>query len=101
MPFRVDGSLYPDEQTPEHLTTLPDRIDFLSRLCAAWDFGVLPDSETIEEICRPEWRDAIDATRFLTSVSYHLLRRWHQLPEAPWLGQRVASIADDPSLEHV
>jgi len=101
MPFRIDGSLYPDEPTPEALVTLADRVDFLSRLCAAWDFGILPDSETIEEIRRPEWRDAVDATQLLTSISWHLLRRWHQLPEVPWLGQRVAAIADDPSLEYV
>lgn len=101
MPFRIDGSLYPDEPAPEELITLPDRLDFLARLCGAWDFGLLPDEETIEEIRRPEWIDAVDAARILTSVSYHLLRRWHQLPESPWLGQRVAAIEDDPSLEHV
>jgi hypothetical protein len=97
----LDGSLYPDVDMPEVLETLAERVDFLARLCAAWDFGLLPDEVTITEIRREEWRPAVDACRFLTSPAYHLLRRWHGLPALPYLGQQIASIRDDPCLASV
>ena len=101
MPSWIDGSLYPDREPPERLETLADRVDFLVRLCGAWDFGILPDQETVDEIRRPDWREAVDATRLLTSPVYHMLRRWHDLPPLPYLGQELAYIRDDPSLRHV
>jgi hypothetical protein len=70
----IDGALYPDMEPPETLETLADRVDFLARLCGAWDFGVLPYPETVAEIRGPEWREAVDACRLLTSPAYHLLR---------------------------
>ena len=78
-----------------------DRIDLIARLCAAWDFGILPDWETIEEIRRDHWREAVEACRLLTSPTYHLLRHWHGLPRLPFLGSIPAYIRDDPSLESV
>jgi hypothetical protein len=55
--FRIDGSLYPDEPPPVLLDSLAERVDYLARLCSAWDFGILPDGETLREICRrsPSW----------------------------------------------
>ena len=63
----IDGSLYPDTDIPEEISTLEDRVDLLARLCSAWDFGLLPEASMVEEIRRPEWREAVDATRLLTS----------------------------------
>lgn len=97
----IDGALYPDADPPTKLTDLDDRVDFLARLCAAWDFGRLPDPATVAHIRRPEWAAAVDACRLLTSPAYHLLRLWHGLPPLPFLGQRLSYIADDPSLTHV
>ncbi len=97
----IDGTLCPDTEIPQDLSTLADRIDFLARLCAAWDFGLLPYPETVIEIRRPEWRDAVDGCRLLTSPAYHLLRDWHGLETLPYLGQRLAYIADDPNLAFV
>ena len=97
----IDGSFYPDTDTPDALESLEDRVDFLARLCAAWDFGVLPERDTVEEIRKPQWRDAVDACRLLTSVAYHLLREWHDLPDLPFLGQKVPEIADDPNLAFI
>jgi hypothetical protein len=97
----IDGALYPDTEVPEELPTLADRVDFLARLCAAWDFGHLPERETIEEIRRPDWREAVDATRLLTSPTYHLVREWHGLPELPYLGDQLAYIRDDPNLAFI
>jgi hypothetical protein len=101
LPSWIDGSLYPDTEIPDDLPTLGDRVDFLVRLCGAWDFGILPEWETVEEIRRSGWQEAVDVTRLLTSPVYHLLRSWHGLPPLPYLGQRLAYIAEDPQLQHV
>ena len=97
----IDGSLYPDGAAPTSVERLEDRVDFLARLCGAWDFGILPDQVTVEEIRQPAWREAADACRLLTSPSYHLLRQWHELPALPFLGSPLPQIRDDPSLRHV
>jgi hypothetical protein len=97
----IDGSLYPDMEPPDSLHDLADRVDFLVRLCGAWDFGLLPDSQVVDQIRQPDWRDAVDACRLLTSPAYHLLRDWHRLPSLPYLGQHLAYIRDDPNLAYV
>ncbi len=101
MPSWIDGSLYPDTAVPDALDSLEDRVDFLVRLCGAWDFGILPEWETVVEIRRSQWREAVDASRLLTSISYHLLREWHGLPELPFLGQKLPEILDDPNLAFI
>lgn len=101
MPRWIDGALYPDEEPPEALETLADRVDFIARLCAAWDYGILPYPETVAEVRRPAWREAVDACRLLTSPTYHLLRSWHGLEPLPYLGARIAYIQDDPNLAYV
>jgi hypothetical protein len=97
----LDGALYPDVTPPERLADLDDQIDFLARLCAAWDFGLLPEPATIAEIRRPAWHAAVDECRLLTSPTYHLVRVWHNLPALPYLGQTLAYIQDDPNLAYV
>jgi hypothetical protein len=57
--------------------------------------------ETVAEIRRPQWREAVDCCQLLTSPAYHLVREWHDLPKAPYLGQEYAYIRDDPSLAYV
>lgn len=101
MPSWIDGTLYPDTEPPEALETLADRVDFVARLCAAWDFGLLPYPETVAEIRRPGWREAMETCRLLTSPTYHLLRTWHGLEPLPYLGARLAYIEEDPSLKYV
>jgi hypothetical protein len=97
----LDGALYPDVDVPDALPTLADRVDFLARLCAAWDFGLLPSGETVAQIRRVEWKPAVEACRLLTSPAYHLLRRWHGLSPLAYLGQQIAYIRDDPCLAQV
>ena len=97
----LDGALYPDTEPPQTLDGLAEQVDFIARLCAAWDYGRLPDLETVMEIRRVEWRAAVDACRLLTSPAYHLLRSWHGLPPLPYLGQQLAYIRNDPNLAHV
>lgn len=97
----LDGTLYPDQEPPNYLPTLADWVDFLARLCSAWDFGIIPWPETAEEIRRPEWAEAVEACRLLTSPAYHLLRRWHSLTPLTYLGQTLSYIRDDPCLQCV
>ncbi len=99
--FWLDTSLYPDVNPPERLDTLAEQVDFLARLCSAWDFGILPAPETVEQVRKPAWRPAVEACRLLTSPAYHLLRRWHRLPSLPYLGQTIPEIRNDPCLEQV
>jgi hypothetical protein len=101
MSFRIDGSLYPDGEPPITLGSLGDKVDFLARLCSAWDFGTLPDQATLREIRRRKWREAVDRCQLLTSPTYHLVRRWHGLPPAPFLGTIPAIMAEDENLEFV
>ena len=100
-PAWLDDGLYPEGCAPAEPDSLAARVDFLARLCAAWDFGILPTAETIAEIRKPAWREAVDASQLLTSPAYHLLRDWHGLPPLPYLGRRLAYICDDPNLAHV
>lgn len=97
----IDGSLYPDIEPPSEIDNVGEQIDFLARLCAAWDYGILPEPETLAEIRKPLWRDIVDLCQLLTSPTYHLLRTWHGLPQLPYLGQRLAYIAEDPNLAYV
>ena len=101
MTWQIDGALYPDTAPPESIESLSDRVDYLARLCSAWDFGLLPDWDTVVEIRRDSWREAIDLCRLLTSPTYHLLRKWHNLPILPFLGSIPAYIRDDPNLAYV
>jgi len=96
-----DPTLYPDRVRPPVPETQEERIDFIARLCAAWDFGILPRQETITEVRRPSWRRAVDECRLLTSATYHLLREWQALPSLAYLGPAPAYIREDPSLDYV
>jgi hypothetical protein len=97
----IDGALYPDVEPPALISTLEDRIDFLARMCSAWDFGLLPRMETIREVRDVKWREAVEHCRLLTSPTYHLLREWHQLEPLPYLGRELPYIRDDPNLKYV
>lgn len=97
----LDHSLYPDIPPPDKLESVIDQEDFICRLCSAWDFGILPEMATIEEIRHPHWREAVDGCQLLTSLSYHLLREWHRLPEMPYLGESLPYIINDPQLQFV
>ncbi len=101
MSFRIDGSLYPDKEQPASLRAFPEKVDYLARLCSAWDFGILPDEETFREIRRAHWKEAVESCRLLTSPTYHLVRRWHGLLQLPFLGSIPSIMADDENLEFV
>ena len=98
-----DTSLYPefDAETLSMPYSIDEQIDFVARVCGAWDFGVLPLPETLIELRKLEWREAVNKCELLASPTYHLLRRWHDLPSLPFLGSVPAYITTDPYLEYV
>ncbi|MCI0496240.1 hypothetical protein L0Z72_14630 [candidate division KSB1 bacterium] len=95
------GSLYPDKELPEDIDNLTDRIDFIARLCSAWDFGLLPYPVVLKEILKEEWREAVAETNLLTSCAYHLVRELHNLEPVPYLGPKFPHILNDPCLKMV
>lgn len=97
----IDGSLYPDQEVPDHLDNLADGIDFIARLCSAWDFGLLPLPNTLKEILKKDWQQAVDETNLLTSCAYHLLRERHGLKPLPYVGPKFPHILNDPFLSEV
>lgn len=101
MPSWIDDTLYPDMEPPRTFRTLAERVDFVARLCAAWDFGLLPRWETVVQVRRKSWLKAVDRCRLLTSPTYHLLRKWHGLGPLPYLGPQMPYIRDDPNLAYV
>lgn len=101
MPWDIDGSLYPDITPPEKLESLEEKIEFLARLFSAWDFGILPEPDILAEISKPHWQEAVEACQLLTSPTYHMLRKWHNLKPLIYLGDRLAYIQNDPWLKFV
>src|SRR3990172_8988543 len=97
----IDEALYPDEDPPASMEALSARVDYLVRLCAAWDFGILPDPAAVAEVRQAPWRPAVDACRLLTSPAYHLLRKWHGLETLPYIGKELTYIRDDPNWVYV
>ncbi|MFQ5637612.1 MAG: hypothetical protein ACE5IR_06405 [bacterium] len=97
----IDGSLYPEQSVPEKIATLSERIDFLVRLCAAWDFGLPPKSSALQEVLSDDWKEAVEHAEFLTSCAYHLLRELHGLPSLSYMGPQFPDILNDPYLRYV
>lgn len=97
----IDGSLYPDAPVPAELTTPADRVDFVVRVCGAWDFGLMPRRETLAELLQAAWRPAIEEANLLTSCAWHLLCDLHGLPPRRYLGPRFPEIERDPWLAWV
>ena len=97
----IDGSYYPDQETPEHLETLELKVDFIARMCGAWDFGMPPDPSTLSRVLGEDWRTAVEETRQLTSCAYHLLRELHGLETLPYMGPSFPEILNDPCFSSI
>jgi hypothetical protein len=68
--MNLDGSVYPDlDEPPEDLPTDEDKADYLSRVCAAWDHGVMPDRSTFELF--RGWRTIFERFPVSDSPSFH------------------------------
>jgi hypothetical protein len=77
----IDHSVYPDvEALPEQLTTPAEKADYVHRICAAWDFGLVPEWETFDLF--RGWRDVFDRYSLPYSPAYHAFRAWFGWPTA-------------------
>ena len=77
----IDGSVYPDlESPPNALDSAEDRADYVQRICAAWDFGLVPEPPTFRLL--RGWRDIFDRYPLPHSSAYHAFRDWYGWPPA-------------------
>jgi hypothetical protein len=67
----VDASVYPDRDRPPSLETDEEKADYVARICAAWDFGIVPDRETIALLAN--WRAIFERFPLTDSPAYHAL----------------------------
>ena len=99
----IDHSVYPDIEHGNDFEDDYDRADYVQRICAASDFGVPVDRDTIALF--RGWRDVFDRFPIPDSPSYHALRahfRWPRVPAlpsvypAPWETLDAIEGRDDP-----
>ena len=84
----IDRSVFPDlESPPEELSTPGEKADYVHRICAAWDFGIVPHRETFDLL--RGWREVFDEYPLALSPAYHAFRRWFG-----WPGVARATILD-------
>jgi hypothetical protein len=77
----IDHSVYPDlENPPEQLREPGERADYVHRICATWDYGIVPEIATFDLF--REWRDIFDSYPLPHSPAYHAFRAWFGWPEA-------------------
>ena len=74
----IDGSLYPDVPVPDRFNCDGERADYVLRACAAWDYGIPPERETVALL--RTWRDVFDAFPLPRSRSYHAFRAFFGWP---------------------
>lgn len=73
--FAIDHSVFPDvEVLPTQLATVEDQADYVSRICGAWDFGVVPTEDTLWLFAG--WRTVFGHFLMLRSPAYAALRSW-------------------------
>ena len=72
--MNLDGSVYPDlDHPPNSLNDEAERADYLLRICAAWDYGIVPVEDTIALM--KNWAPSFfDRHRLVHSPAYHALR---------------------------
>ena len=80
----IDQSLYPDEAPPDaELGPLTDseKAEHIHRVCAAWEFGLLPEEETFQTLAA--WKDIFERFPLSNSIAYHTFRFLLRLPSLP------------------
>lgn len=88
--MNLDYSVYPDVGVlPRDLPTPEDKADYVSRICHAWDFGIVPTAETFELFAG--WKEIFDEFVVPHSPAYAAFRSYYgweaiedTILEAPW-----------------
>ena len=84
MDAKLDHSLYPDQSPPESLTTDSQKADYLHRVVAAFDHGIVPDPSTLKLLS--QWEELFDQFPMPSSSAYHALRSlfgWKEIGRTP------------------
>lgn len=69
----LDHSVYPDlEVPPADLKTPEEKADYVQRICAQWDYGIIPEPETFILFAR--WKEIFDRFPLRHSAAYHAFR---------------------------
>jgi hypothetical protein len=104
----IDRTVYPDIEHGEDFEDDYDRADYVQRICAAGDFGVPPDRETVDLF--RGWHNVFDRFPVPASPTYHALRahfRWPAVPiersfsPARWETLDALEGRDDPCRDFV
>jgi hypothetical protein len=78
----LDHSVYPDiNPPPDDLLSIEDRMDYVHRICAAFDFGIFPE-ETDWELFAG-WKEVFDRFPMTDSPGWHTFRSWYGWEPAP------------------
>jgi hypothetical protein len=80
----IDASLYPDCEPPTNLTDEAAAVDYLMRVCGAYDFGIPPRPDVVETL--RTMRAIFDKYPLLDSMAYHALRRQFGWPALNHVG---------------
>lgn len=87
----IDHSVYPDVSAPpDELKTPAEMADYVHRICAAWDFGIVPERETFELF--EGWRSIFDRYALPLSPAYHTFRTlfgWPKIEKGRILSTRA------------
>lgn len=81
MPDAIDHSLYPDATAPEDLRDESVAADYVQRVCAAYDFGIVPSADVLGTL--RGLRAVFDRFPLPASPAYHALRRLFEWPSVP------------------
>jgi hypothetical protein len=83
----LDQSVYPDMNPPAEPLSAEEKADYLQRICAAFDFGLVPETETLELLSG--WQEIFDRFPLKASPAYHAFRAffcWKPVEQLPYLG---------------
>lgn len=74
--MNIDHSVYPDvHPPPRDLPTLADKMDYLHRICGAFDFGIFPEESDWQAFAA--WKEVFDRFPLADSPGYHTFRHWY------------------------
>ena len=83
--MKLDHSVYPDlDEPPDEVSDLPTaeaRADYVQRICAQWDYGIIPERARFRLFA--QWRDVFDRFPLPHSAAYHTFRfgfGWDPMP---------------------
>ncbi len=94
--YPIDYTVYYDvEHQPTVLETREQKVDYVRRICDAWDRGNIPNEDTF--LWFRSWRAIFDAEPILDSNAYHAFRELYHWPEKP--ARWMHLVAREPEID--